>query len=125
MTDLRCPKCGGSMRYVSTADGSAWRCEGCAGLWIDAAGHDYLKAVAKTIDTGDATAGADADAHDRITCPVCNCTLLRMVDPHQAHIRFESCPICYGRYYDAGEFTDLSRNTLADVFRHLFASERS
>lgn len=125
MTDLQCPKCSGSMRRVSTVDGSAWRCDGCAGLWIDVAGHESLKAIARSLDIGDAEAGATADAHDRIACPVCNAALLRMVDPQQAHIRFESCPICYGRYYDAGEFTDLSRNTLADVFRHLFATERT
>ena len=40
-------------------------------------------------------------------CPACgHYPLIHMVDPHQPHLRFESCKFCYGRFYDAGEFRD-------------------
>ena len=124
MTDLQCPKCSGSMRRVSTVDGSAWRCDSCAGLWIDVAGHESLKAIARAVDIGDAEAGAKADAHDRIACPVCNAALLRMVDPQQAHIRFESCMNCHGRFYDAGEFIDYAEHDFKDFLRDLRVTRR-
>lgn len=127
MADNLCPQCGESMREVTTDHGSARRCEGCAGLWIDMGSHDSLKAVADTVDLSDAAGRSEQanGAQRRFQCPGCGGQMLRMVDPHQPHIHFESCSICQGRYYDAGEFTDLSRHTLSDVFKRLFARERA
>jgi Zn-finger nucleic acid-binding protein len=50
--------------------------------------------------------------------------MIRMVDRQQAHIWFESCPICYGNFLDAGEFRDLTSHTVADIFRRLRKGER-
>jgi len=36
----------------------------------------------------------------------------------------KSCPTCYGRFFDAGEFRDLAHYSLADVIKGLFATER-
>ena len=58
-------------------------------------------------------------------CPVCsNSKMLRMVDPGQPHISFEQCSTCKGRFYDAGEFKDVSEHTISDFFKSLFAKER-
>jgi Zn-finger nucleic acid-binding protein len=48
--------------------------------------------------------------------------MIRMVDRHQPHIWYESCPVCFGVYMDAGEFRDQKRprivNVIADMFHH-------
>ena len=122
---MQCPKCSSAMETLTSPQGSAQRCTVCQGLWIDVVDHEALKAQAASIDTGDAEAGRQADGKDRMGCPSCpNSPLLRMVDPQQPHIRFESCPVCYGRYYDAGEFTDLATHSLGDFFKRLGAHER-
>ena len=49
--------------------------------------------------------------------------MIRMVDLDQPHIWYESCKVCKGVYFDAGEFKDFSKRTFADFFRDLFAKE--
>ena len=34
--------------------------------------------------------------------------LIKMVDIEQPELHFESCKTCFGRYYDAGEFRQVS-----------------
>ena len=50
--------------------------------------------------------------------------MLRMVDPRQPHIWFESCPVCHGRFYDAGEYRDFAEFTLGDLIRRFTAPAR-
>jgi len=47
-----------------------------------------------------------------------------MVDPEHPHIWFESCPGCFGVYFDAGEFSDYKEKTVLDFVRSLFSKER-
>lgn len=115
---MQCPKCSGVMSEVSTAAGVVDRCEACTGLWFDMLEDQDQKLHAAQIDTGDAATGAAHNQIDRIKCPRCpNSWLVRMVDAAQPHIWFESCPTCYGRYFDAGEFRDLADYTLSDWWR--------
>ena len=115
---MLCPKFQGSMDKVATAHGVVDRCTVCLGLWFDLMEHEELKADAELIDIGSAELGRKHNAIDRIACPVCaNTQLIRMVDAQQPHIWFESCPVCYGRYFDAGEFRDLNEHTLADLYK--------
>ncbi len=88
--------------------------------------HFHIKAIAKEVDIGDPAVGARNNTIDRIYCPVCppNNKLLRMVDPGQPHIWYESCPGCYGRYYDAGELLDLAEYTLEDFFKRFKVKAR-
>jgi len=51
--------------------------------------------------------------------------MIRMVDHQQPHMLFESCPVCYGVFYDAGEFRDYKSHTVVDLFRDLFKKERT
>jgi hypothetical protein len=37
-----------------------------------------------------------------------------MVDPAQPDIWFESCPVCHGTFFDAGEFRDWKDRTLGE-----------
>lgn len=115
---MQCPKCQSAMEKVPTAGGVADRCTACQGMWFDLGEHEDMLPYADIVDRGDAEKGAEFNAIDRIRCPVCpDSPMVRMVDAQQPHIWFESCPVCYGRFFDAGEFRDLSERTLADVFR--------
>lgn len=92
------------------------RCEGCQGMWFEIMAHEQLRDEAERIDLAEPTAPAaneyfdpTAPAPAPLLCPACDhYPLIHMVDPHQPHIRFESCKFCYGRFYDAGEFRDFA-----------------
>ena len=51
--------------------------------------------------------------------------MLRMVDARQPHIRYESCQICFGVFFGAGEFRDYKQETVLDFFRALFTRKRN
>ncbi|TWI14297.1 TFIIB-like protein [Lysobacter ruishenii] len=122
---LSCPKCGSPMERVVRLAGHADRCTRCGGLWFEMMEHEHLKDAAAAIDTGDAQVGQEYNRIDRISCPSCPASpLIRMVDPQQPHIWFESCKRCYGRFYDAGEFRDFAEHTFAEFFRDLDAPAR-
>ena len=123
---MDCPKCGHAMEQVVYADIEVDRCTLCKGLWFDMLEHEQLKGIrgAEAIDTGDREVGAVFNRDDRIRCPRCGGRMIRMVDPAQPHIWYESCGTCHGVFFDAGEFTDYKRHTPADLFRRLLARER-
>jgi len=123
---LRCPKCDSPMERVVRPSGHADRCTRCRGLWFGMLEHERLKDAAEAIDIGDAEVGREYNHIDRIKCPACyESQLIRMVDPQQPHIWFESCKRCYGRFYDAGEFRDFAEHTIAEFFRDFGAPERA
>lgn len=122
---MKCPKCHSDFEQINTPFGDVERCTSCKGLWIDAYEHETLKEIADAVDVGSVAVGKEMNAIDRINCPVCaNNKLLRMVDPKQPHIWFESCPTCYGRFYDAGEFVDVAKLTPSDFIKRIFVRER-
>ena len=45
--------------------------------------------------------------------------MLTMVDKDQYHIKFEACPVCYGTFFDAGEFQDLNEHTVLERFNQM------
>lgn len=118
---MKCPKCQAAMESLTVESTVVERCSGCRGLWFDLLEEEDLRAHAAQIDTGDAALGRQHNAVDRIHCPKCpdGQPLIRMVDPAQPHIWFESCTVCYGRFYDAGEYRDFAEFTVADWFRRL------
>jgi Zn-finger nucleic acid-binding protein len=122
---LKCPKCLDEMERVALAAGEVDRCRGCQGMWFDLLEEEDLKAHAAEVDIGSAEKGARYNAVDRIKCPVCpDSPLIRMVDPAQPHIWFESCTTCYGRFLDAGEFRDFAEVTIEDWFKRFSAPAR-
>jgi len=102
------------------------RCTNCRGIWFDMLEKEELKAQegSEIIDSGDRSVGRKFDKVDRIDCPVCKVPMLRMVDARQPHIHFESCPACYGAFFDAGEFRDFKQESMFDLLRDLVAGER-
>ena len=123
---MDCPKCGHLMEPVVFADIEVDRCTLCKGLWFDLLEHERLKDLAgsESIDTGDPAVGAIFNRDDRIQCPRCHGAMIRMVDPSQPHIWYESCSVCHGVFFDAGEFSDYKHHTPADFIRRLRARER-
>jgi Zn-finger nucleic acid-binding protein len=107
------------MEQVQVSGVEVDRCESCQGLWFDALEDRDLrgKKNAAALDTGDAAAGAKNDVKGKIDCPRCKVRMIRMVDRKQSHVWYESCPVCYGTFFDAGEFRDVSERSLGDIFR--------
>ena len=69
-----------------------------------------LEERAAEIDT-DRYTGGSAPEPRTLACPECEfMPLIRMVDAARPDIHFESCKRCYGRYYDAGEFREVSED---------------
>lgn len=122
---MDCPKCQSPMERIEHLVAHAHRCTQCRGLWMGMGEHRFLENAAELIDTGDAVTGEQYNRVDRIKCPSCiDSQLVRMVDPQQTHIWFESCKFCYGRFYDAGEFRDLADHSLSDILRDMETPER-
>jgi len=123
---MQCPKCAHAMEKMIYKDIEVDRCTLCKGLWFDAMEHEALKDVpgSEAIDSGDPEVGKLFNDEKRAVCPVCEVSMLRMVDADQPHIWYESCPVCYGAFFDAGEFTDFKHHSFMDFIRSLRTRER-
>lgn len=124
---MECPKCSGALQPVVQDNIEVDRCVQCGGLWFDMLEVDRLrkaKGSATAIDTGDAEVGEQKNEQGKIECPRCHTPMIRMVDMQQHHIWYESCSVCYGKWFDAGEFKDLQQQSVVDFFRDLFTRER-
>lgn len=123
---MRCPKCRADMEVIEFDGTEVDRCKICSGIWFDAGEIEIMrsKEAAAAIDTGDAATGKQSNALDDYQCPRCSGTMVRVVDPGQRHIWYETCSSCHGSYLDAGELLDLSKVTIADFFKDLVTPER-
>ncbi len=123
---MECPKCKSEMEKVTYQDIEVDRCTNCKGIWFDMLEQEHLKAIegSETIDIGDPKVGKTYDQISTIDCPVCHTKMIPMVDLKQRHIHYEACTVCYGVYFDAGEFKDYKEETILDFFKDLFAKSR-
>jgi len=120
---LNCPKCDHAMEKLEYERIEVDRCTYCGGIWFDLLEAEHLKSLegSESIDVGNPVDGRHFDQIRKIDCPVCHTRMIGMVDRSQPHIHFESCKVCYGIFFDAGEFTDWKSKTLLDFFRDLIA----
>ncbi len=123
---MKCPKCQTDMEKIEYDEVTVDRCLGCKGLWFDMLEHEKLKGIpgSEIIDSGDPETGRKYNEIDEVNCPVCRAQMIRMVDKDQPHIWYESCGVCYGVFFDAGEFTDYKEKTILDYFKDFAAKER-
>ena len=123
---MRCPKCRADMEQIDYEGTEIDRCTICHGIWFDAGEIGILKdkQAATAIDIGDEKTGARSNTLDRYQCPRCGDAMVRVVDPLQTHIWYETCSGCNGSYLDAGELRDLSSLTISDIFKRIAAPER-
>ena len=125
---IRCPKCAATMEQVAFGGVTVDRCVTCHGIWFDARENERLKATpgAEALDAPAAAASAPPtpvsppSAGGKIKCPVCHTQMIQMTDVRQPHLKFESCTVCYGTFFDAGEFRDYKELTLVESVRGLF-----
>ena len=123
---MDCVKCKSLMASVTYGGIMVERCAGCKGIWFDMLEQEDLKKIkgSESIDVGDPAAGRRMNEAEPYLCQRCGGKMIRMVDPEQPHIWYESCSGCYGVFFDAGEFKDFKEKTAADFFRRLTARER-
>jgi PAT family beta-lactamase induction signal transducer AmpG len=123
---MRCPKCRADMEQIDYDGTEVDRCTICSGIWFDAGEIEVLKdkQAAAAIDTGDAKTGKQSNAIDSYQCPRCSGAMVKVVDPKQTHIWYETCSSCHGSYLDAGELRDLSSVVISDFFKSLATPER-
>jgi PAT family beta-lactamase induction signal transducer AmpG len=123
---MRCPKCRADMEPIEYEGTEVDRCTICHGIWFDAGEIEMMKDkhAAAAIDIGDTKTGKEANTIDRYDCPRCGGAMVRVVDPVQHHIWYETCSGCSGSYLDAGELRDLSTRNIADFFKGLATPER-
>jgi uncharacterized protein len=116
---MECPKCQARMEAVRFEDIEVDRCVRCGGLWFDVLEQEELRGQAgsEAIDTGPTWQAAMHDVQPRVFCPIDGALMIRMVDAAKPHIWVESCPVCRGTFFDAGEFTDFKERTIAELFR--------
>ncbi len=124
---MQCPKCNAGMESVKHGNIEVDRCTSCKGIWFDQLEKDDLKQIegSESIDIGDSQVGEEYNAIRRIECPKCHTNMIPMVDRDQHHIKYESCAICFGTFFDAGEFTDFKEKTVIERFQRLLDVVRS
>ena len=117
---MECPKCQAQMEVVLFEEVEVDRCVRCGGLWFDVLEHEELRdrAGAETIDTGPRWQAAMHDVQGKVFCPADGTLMVRMVNAAQPHIWVESCPVCHGTFFDAGEFTNFKEHSIGELFRN-------
>ncbi len=124
---MTCPKCNAAMKIVTVGEYEVDRCTGCGGLWFDLREHEHI-AESKTdvarLDSAHVTKGTAQNDKRDIRCPICHVKMLKLSVPDQLHIKYESCPVCYGAFFDAGEFKDYATHTLAEQVSGFFRGFR-
>lgn len=124
---MNCPKCQSKFEVVSMDEIQVERCLGCQGLWFDMLEKEDLVKIegSEKIDIGNDQVGEEFTNLRNINCPHCTVKMIPMVDKDQVHIKYESCPICYGTFFDAGEFRDLKEDSVLDRFTKMLNTLRT
>ena len=118
---MPCPKCQSPFETIIFHDIEVDRCVNCKGLWFDMLEKEDLLKIehSETIDLGNEQVDPKYRDMREIDCPRCHQPMFPMVDKDQFHIRYESCPTCYGTFFDAGEFKDLKEFTVTERFKQM------
>ena len=119
---MQCPKCQHATETVVFKTIEVDRCTNCKGIWFDMLEHEVLRELdgAEAIDSGESRVGELFDKETRIDCPVCHTTMIRMVDRDRADIHYEACTVCFGVFFDAGEFKQYKKHTVGELLTDLF-----
>jgi len=102
------------------------RCTQCKGLWFDMLEQEDLRTLKGSgqIDTGDAAVGQEMNQKRVEKCPACQNRMIRLKDAQQPHIQYESCSICYGVFFDAGEFKDFTEDSVLESLKRFYEKSR-
>lgn len=118
---MNCPKCNAVMESVTFEEITVDRCTQCLGIWFDEFERERLKEMkgADIIDVGQEAQDSVLNQMKHVRCPNCQAQMIPMVDVKQPHIWYESCPVCYGAFFDAGEFKDYKHESIGDLFKRI------
>lgn len=121
-----CPKCQNDMEAIEYEGIEVDRCKTCRGIWFDVGESDWLrdKDAAEAIDTGDPFTGMQTNKIDRYRCPRCDGGMMRRVDLKQPHIQYEECTSCRGSFFDAGEFADITQDSISALLKKWQADKK-
>lgn len=121
---MKCPKCNAGLEVLVHQGVEIDRCGGCGGIWFDAFEHEELGELSgsEAIDLAPGTTAPAASGTG--LCPRDQQRLFGMVVAGQPHIAFESCGLCHGVFFDAGEFSDFREETFRESLRALFGAAR-
>ena len=124
---MQCPKCEGEFEKIVFSNIVVDRCQNCKGLWFDMLEKDDLVQIegSEIIDVGSDQVGDQYREMREIDCPACEQPMIPMVDKDQFHIKYESCPLCFGTFFDAGEFRDLKELSVLERFGQMLQTIRS
>ena len=124
---MKCPKCQSQFNKITFKEIEVDRCLGCQGLWFDMLEKEDLVRIegSEAIDIGSDQVGEKYRNMQDVKCPHCSVEMLPMVDKDQFHIKYESCPICYGAFFDAGEFRDLKEISVLERFMQMLHTLRT
>jgi len=115
---MQCPKCEAVMEIVDYKGVEIDRCTDCKGLWFDLKEEELLQSLegAEVLDEGDGFIGARYNQLRTINCPRCEIAMFMVTEAKEGGISYESCPKCYGAFFDAGEFTDYLEESIVQRF---------
>lgn len=113
---MNCARCNSRMETLNHAGIEFDRCTRCCGLWLDALDAERLRDTpgSEAIDQLPGPWRPPTETTDRKQCPKCHTPMIDMTVHRQPHIRYESCTVCHGVFFDPGEFTDMKDFTLAE-----------
>jgi Zn-finger nucleic acid-binding protein len=113
------------MRAMQVERTEVDRCTACEGLWFDALEENDFreKSSIDTLDPPGAVAAAGRNEQRRVDCPRCHSPMIRMLDRRTRSVWYESCPVCYGKFFDAGEFRAIQPRTMMDVLRGMIGRD--
>jgi Zn-finger nucleic acid-binding protein len=116
---IQCPKCNAPMHTMHVEKTQVDRCTSCEGLWFDALEESdvHAKESIDLLDPPGASAPAGRNDQRRVDCPRCHSPMIRMLDRRTRAVWYESCPICFGKFFDAGELRAIQPRSLMDVVR--------
>jgi len=107
-----------NMSKVTFQDTEVDACPQCKGIWFDSLEQEDLKKKkgSESVDIGAKNAKVSSKGQ-KLNCPKCKTRMSPTHDLRQPHIVFEKCSVCYGVFFDPGEFTDLKKTTFKEFIK--------
>ncbi len=100
-----CPRCGGALSSLDTAQGAALDCANCGGLFVP---HDVMarlvEAHRQIVPASIRPGPMPPDVVSYLPCPDCGERMNRAVFGRRSGILVDTCKV-HGTWFDAGELT--------------------
>jgi Zn-finger nucleic acid-binding protein len=118
---LECPFDGHAMESLKARNFTIDRCTKCGSLWFDMA--EMQRMIAHNLPPSDFDTfppHAKRQRSDNCKCPRDHTNLKPTPDPKQPQVEYLACDTCGGMLLRAGDFSDLTKFTLAERVKSFF-----